>query len=132
MTPTAWKPAAWIAAAALLFVLAMSGWAAAGGSHVRGAITWYKPSGHDAATTHGTRNLTFEDGAVLLLEHHGNRFRVKVTDTCDGSACRDLDISQQGFRALGIPVGAGVGKVRISCGRSGNKPMNRCTAGEER
>lgn len=85
-----------------------------------------------AAAHHGDGEWTFKQGVVLRLEGRGGRVVfVKVQDVCEGEACVELDISQAAFVDLGFGNG-GIGKVFISCGRGGHKPVRRCIAGEDK
>ena len=100
------------------------------GDTIRGSLTWYNTNSHGAATHHGDSKPTFKEGAVLRLSKGGHHTWVKVNDTCDGSACRTLDVDPSTFSRLGSSSGAGVIGVTIACGKRGDKPMKKCLAGE--
>jgi hypothetical protein len=85
-----------------------------------------------AATHHGDNQLTFKDNSVLRLTRRSHTLIVKVTDVCDGSGCRMLDISLAGFKHLGFSATQGVGRVNVGCGRGGHVPMRKCLAGEDK
>ena len=116
---------------AIILVISLGATATAKGDDtIRGSLTWYETDSHGAATHHGDSKPTFKDGAVLRLTKGSHHTWVKVNDTCDGSACRTLDVDPDTFTRLGSSSGQGVIGVTIACGRHGTLPMRKCLAGE--
>lgn len=119
-----------LVATAMLVVATALPSTASGSSDVgHGKITWYKTSGRDAAAHKGNGKLYFRQGAFVQIIKGSHKTWVHVTDLCDGSACEDLDVTQDTFKRLGVSPSTGVVSVTFRCGKTGQKPLKKCLHG---
>lgn len=120
-----------VALVVVLLVVALAPTAVAKTS-VGGKIKWLSGvSAHYGATHHGDSKPTFKDGVWLKV--CGKKcYTIHVVDTCAGSGCVMLDVSDTGFKKLGWNTSQGVGTAKAYCGKTGNKDIKKCLAGEDK
>jgi hypothetical protein len=80
---------------------------------------------HYFAAHRGNGTIDWKRGAVVLLTKGRKSVWVKQMDWCAGSACRDMDISEQAFNILG-DTSTGIMSVDWACGKRGQLPDDRC------
>lgn len=81
---------------------------------------------HYFAAHRSKSTIDWKRGAVVLLTNGKRSLWVKQMDWCAGSACRDMDLSLQGFQALGGSTTQGIMAVDWACGKKGQLPDSAC------